>query len=134
MPPRLPSTMSDVRCPPSEKDSSPELEACSQSPGENCPVIDSCSRQSSSWVTDYQARNWLREALLQGCLLSGHLALASQAGSPAEMEHLLLTDTCPELTACAVSEPHCVSGYRQATGTLPLQSNSEGSWVEASLY
>lgn len=67
-------------------------------------LIDSCSRQSSSWAADGIPTQELAEALLQGRLLTGHLALAAQAASLTEMEHLLLPDTCPELAAGCVSE------------------------------
>lgn len=107
----------------------PERGVCSQSPDKKkkktAPLIDSCSRQSSSRGTDGIPTQELAEALLQGCLLTGRLALAAQAGSLTEMEHLLLPDTCPELAAGCVSQLTGCPGWRETTGKLHLQRYDE---------
>lgn len=100
------------------------------------PLIDSCSRQSTSWVADGIPTQELAEALLQGRLLTGHLALAAQAGSLTEMEHLLLPDTCPELAAGCVSELTGCPGWRETTlrGSSTCRDVVRASWLEATLY
>lgn len=120
----LPSSVSDGRCPPSEKGYSVSR-LTSRTRGvfpksrqkKTAPLIDSCSRQSSSRGTDGTPTQELAEALLQGRLLTGRLALAAQAGSLTEMEHLLLPDTCPELAAGCVSQLTGCPGWRETTGT-----------------
>lgn len=104
----------------------PERGVCSQSPDKKtAPLIDSCSRQSSNRGTDGIPTQELAEALLQGRLLTGCLALAAQAGSLTEMEHLLLPDTCPELAAGCVSQLTGCPGWRETTGKLHLQRYGE---------
>lgn len=130
---RFPSTTSDVACPPSERLLS-WTRGCSQSPDKTCS--DNWQLQQTELkLGDRLSTQELAEALLQGCLLSGHLALASQAGSPTEEEHLLLQDTCPELTDSRLWRN--LPG-RQAGGgphgNYPCRVAVRASWIEASYY
>lgn len=112
----------------------PDRGVCSQSPDKKTALlIDSCGRQSSSWVTDGIPTRELAEALLQGCLLTGRLALASQAGS-------LRWNTCSSLTpAQSWRRAVCRSSLGvQAGGRLQGSSTCgdmvRASWLEATLY
>lgn len=49
--------------------------------------------------TDYPPKNWLGPCSQADCELTGHLALASEAGSPAEIVHL------PNADSWAMEEP-----------------------------
>lgn len=93
---------------------SPEPGVCSQSPDKNC-LVNWQLQQTELKLGDRLPTRDLAEALP----LAGHLALASQAGSPTEMEHLLIADTRPELTAGSVQEPPWVArleaGHRDAS-------------------
>lgn len=112
----------------------PDRGVCSQSPDKKTALlIDSCGRQSSSWVTDGIPTQELAEALLQGCLLTGRLALAFQAGS-------LRWNTCSSLTpAQSWRQAVCrsslgVQDRGRLQGSSTCRDIVRASWLEATLY